>query len=167
MKNTQPTTNNSQRGFTAFIAIAITGTLLLVSTAVVTVALKETRLAASGRESQYAFYAADTGIECALYWDVKNTSGFSAFSTSSPSVIACNANSANTQGKTNPTPNSVGNSTVSTFNITFLPEPYCARVVVTKGMSGSNITTLIESYGYNTCDLANTRRVERAVRVSY
>ncbi|MBX4198989.1 hypothetical protein KW800_01785 [Candidatus Parcubacteria bacterium] len=157
-KNQTPKT----KGFTLFIAIAVTATLLFVSTGIVSIALKEAFLTSASRESQYAFYAADTGIECAIYWDVKNPSGVSAFATSSASQINCNQNAANT---VNPVPNVVGSSAVSVFTLTFLPDLYCAVVTVTKSETSS--ATKIESLGYNTCDPGNPRRVERAVRVTY
>lgn len=142
-----------EKGFAIFIAIAITGTLLLVSTAVVTVALKEAKIAAAGRESQYAFYAADTGMECALFWDVHQGDD-SFFAPSNKQDIKCNGQNIVIRGNTN---------SVTIFNLNLTPEPYCAKVRVTKNL---NNTTLIESYGYNTCVLS-ARRVERAVRASY
>ena len=155
--NQQPTTN---RGFTLFIALIITGTLLLISSAVATLAVKQSFISTSGRESQHAFYAADTGIECALFWDVKNPSGSSAFSTTTGSTIFCNRDSQNATNQW-----VVGGSQTSVINrINFLPDPYCAIVTVTKGVDGS---TQIESLGYNTCAAGASRRVERAVRVNY
>ena len=152
---------NQSRGFTLFVAIIITATLLLVSTGITSITYKSNFLTSSSRESQYAFYAADTGAECAIYWDVKNSSGLSAFATSTGSTIFCNQDAANVY---NPSPANVGGNSVSTFTMTFLPDPYCAVVTVTKAADN---TTKIESLGYNTCDSSNPRRVERAVRVSY
>jgi len=148
------------RGFTVFIAIIVMSTLILVAGGVVSLAVKQSLISVTGRESQYAFYAADTGLECALYWDVQNVSGSSAFATSTGSQIHCNRD-ANNQGNVW----TVGGSVTSVINrINFAPHPYCAIVTVTKGNGG--ITT-IESRGYNTCDSSNPRRVERAVRATY
>jgi Tfp pilus assembly protein PilX len=146
----------SEKGIALLITIILTGTLLLVATSIMNTAVKQAFLSASGRESQYAFYAADTGAECALYWDVHDPQGVSAFTT--PSSIYCNKDAVNPSNQFQ-----VGSAPVSTFTMTFLPEPYCATVTVTK--SGS--ATTIESKGYNTCDTANPRRVERAVRINY
>ena len=149
-----------KNGFTLFIAMVVMGTLLLVATGLVNLAVRQALISAAGRESQHAFYAADTGIECALYWDVQNPSGISAFSTSTGSTIECNHDSNNLSNQW-----VVGGGTISTINpIRFLPDPYCAIVTVTKGSDGS---TEIESLGYNTCDASNPRRVERAVRAVY
>ncbi|OHB11481.1 MAG: hypothetical protein A3H60_02480 [Candidatus Zambryskibacteria bacterium RIFCSPLOWO2_02_FULL_44_12b] len=165
MKNMKTRFNRKTRGpapsgvegFTLFIAMVVMGTILLVATGIVNLALKQSLISSSGRESQYAFYAADTGIECALYWDVQNPSGNSAFATSTSSSISCN-------GQVVP---SVGGSYVSTFTFNFSPEPYCTIVTVTKAYIGSVLWTTIESKGYNTCDTSNPRRLERAVRVKY
>lgn len=150
----------SKRGFTLFVALVTAGTLLLVATSMIALAVRQARISASGRDSQVAFYAADTAMECALYWDVRNPGGTSAFATSTASSIDCNKDGNNASNQW-----VVGGSSVSTVpNITFLPEPYCAKIVVTKGDDGS---TVIEAMGYNTCDSGNPRRVERAVRATY
>lgn len=145
------------KGFTLFIAIIVMGTLLLIAAGITNLAVKQALISASGRESQVAFYAADTGIECALYWDVKNPAGFSAFSTSTVSLIDCN-------NSPNLSVGGGGNGSISTFSFTLTPDSYCAIVTVEKRIDGS---TKIESRGYNTCDSFNPRRVERAVRAIY
>lgn len=147
------------QGFTLFIAIVVTGVVLLVATSIISLAFKQSLISNSGKESQVAFYAADTAMECALYWDVHNLTGESAFATSTTSTVTCNQDANNTGNQW-----TVGGSSVSTMsNITFLPEAFCATVTVTKNANG---TTLIEAKGYNTC-AASARRVERAVRASY
>jgi hypothetical protein len=152
---------SKEKGIALLITIILSGTLLLVATSIMNTALKQSFLSYASRESQYAFYAADSGIECAIYWDAKNPSGFSAFLTSQPSSsITCNKDANN--------PNNSftvgGPNSAPYFTISFLPDPYCAVVTVTKGPGN---TTSIESRGYNSCDSANPRRVERAVNVSY
>lgn len=164
MKNFQFSIFNFQKGFTLFIAITIMGTLLLIATGIVNLSVKQSLISNAARESQTAFYAADSGMECALFWDAKNPGGDkSAFATSSPpstTTISCNKDANNPGNEWN-----VGLTPVSVIEyITFLPEPYCAKVTVTKNPNG---TTVIESLGYNTCDPVNPRRVERAVRASY
>jgi Tfp pilus assembly protein PilX len=152
---------NLQKGFTLFVSLVLASTLLLIATGVVNLALKQSLISSSGKESQLAYYAADTGMECALFWDVKNPDGEqSAFATSTTSTISCNKDAANPLNEW-----VVGGGEVSVVEyITFLPDPYCAKVTVTKNVDG---TTLVESMGYNTCDPTNSRRVERAVRASY
>lgn len=149
----------NDRGFTLLIAIVITATLLLVSSGIISLVVKQAFLASAAEQSQAAFYAADSGVECALYWDKHNPSGQSAFTDGAATTISCNQDSSN---PTNPTPNTPGHDT--SFTITFNPKSYCAIVIVKKPGDG---TTSIESRGYNTCNDADPRRVERGVKVSY
>ena len=60
---------SSEGGFTLLIAIVTTSMLLIVSFVVVNIALKQLVLANAGKESQHAFYNADSGTECAVYWE--------------------------------------------------------------------------------------------------
>lgn len=157
MKNKESTST----GFTLFIALVVMGTLLLIAAGITSLATRQALISASSRESQHAFYAADTGIECALYWDVKNPTGISAFATSTVSSVTCDNSgplSVGGGGDSNPT---------SIFTFTLTPEPYCVSVFVTKTYVSNVLRTTIESRGYNTCDSSNPRRVERAIRAIY
>ncbi|MEX0919323.1 MAG: PilX N-terminal domain-containing pilus assembly protein [Parcubacteria group bacterium] len=151
---------NKNSGFTLFIAIVVMGTLLLVATGIVNLAVRQSHISVSGRESQIAFYAADSGMECALFWDVGSLSASSAFDTTSENTITCNQDALNPDNQW-----VVGGEATSVIDlITFNPASHCATVTVTKNPDGS---TTIESRGYNTCDPDNARRVERAVRATY
>ncbi len=164
------------KGMTLFIAVTIMAILLLISYAVANIALKGTQFATSGRDSQFAFYAADAGLECALRWDSKSDS----FSTStSGSPISCGGSSLTSgsviSGTTTTTRIGGGGDAnqTSVFGFTMdsgsNPVPHCAIVTVRKYYSGSPsvLTTYIKSRGYNTCDTTNPRRVERGIEVTY
>lgn len=147
------------RGFTLLIAIIITATLLLISTNIVALAVRQAFISDTARLSQEAFYAADAAMECALYWDVHNPSGNTAFDISTGSVVTCNKDANNSGNEW-----VVGGSSVSVMDdITFFPDGFCATATITKNGDG---TTLIEAKGYNTCGVF-LRRVERAVRATY
>ncbi len=150
------------RGVTLYIAIVVTSAILLVSFAITNVTLKQSGISSINQDSHAAFYAADSGAECALYWDMAGTTG-TAFSTTSQSVIFCNVDA------NNPLNNNiaVGGVATSTFMLTFHPQPYCAHVFVAKYFEDGQARTAIESKGYNTCEEGNIRRVERAVRITY
>ena len=61
--------NRNQDGFTILVAVVTASILLIIAMSIGGIALKEQILSASGKESQVAFFAADTGMECVLYWD--------------------------------------------------------------------------------------------------
>src|SRR5579872_2265328 len=114
-------------GFTLLIAVVISATLLLVSTGIIALAVKESSLADADRSSQDAFYAADSAVECVLYWDLKNP-GQSAFATSTNSTITCNNESFSVGGPTGQ----------SQFTLTFPPAKYCAEVNVLRRRANPN-----------------------------
>lgn len=168
----------NNKGFTIFFALLVGGLALSVGVAIYDLAVREIDLSSTATQSQYAIYAADTGAECALYWDFKCTSGYcdsgSAFATSSASVYppdnsGLNCAGIDISGASNRTvvkPLGAGAAT-TTFTITFSPQPYCATVEVAK--SGTPTKTTIISRGYNTCTASagSAARLERALQVSY
>lgn len=60
---------NSQRGFTLLIAVIFMSVMLAFGLALGSLSYKQQVLASSAIESQYAFYAADAALECALRAD--------------------------------------------------------------------------------------------------
>lgn len=72
-------TPNAQRGFTILFAVLIASILLAIGIAIFDITVRELRLSSVARESQFAIYAAETGVECALYWDSKYSGSSSAF----------------------------------------------------------------------------------------
>lgn len=136
-------------GFTLLLALIVANTVLVVSLGVYSIIIREIELSGLGRESQMAFYAADSGIECVLYWDIKKK----AISTTTPTTIKCLGQSP-----------SAGGSLISSFKLNF-SNGACVKVVVNKT---NPVVTQTDSYGYNfDCDLSRPRKVERGVRITY
>ena len=63
--------NIDAQGFVLLFAILISSVVLAVGMGMYNITLQELQLSKVGRESQKAFYMADTGAECAFYWDRK------------------------------------------------------------------------------------------------
>jgi hypothetical protein len=61
---------DNKKGFTLLFAILVSIMVLAVGASIINISLKQVILSSSGRESQFAFYAANTGLECALFWDL-------------------------------------------------------------------------------------------------
>lgn len=165
---------NKQSGITLFIAMSVMGILLFITFAVANITLKSTLFASSARDSQFAFYAADAGMECAIYWDSRfDPSFFDVASTTPNASIRCGGSTLTTGGAIagTTTLTRIGgsgvNNTLSTFGFTMSsgnnPVAHCAIVTVVK----SGVTTFIKSRGYNTCDISSPRRVERGIEVTY
>src|SRR3989344_2124531 len=179
--------NINNKGFTIFFAMLAGGLALSIGIAIYDLTIRELDLSATATQSQYAIYAADTGVECALYWDYKCQGGGcnngSAFATSSSYTGAASGVSCNGQdvalvgtpppGPYNPPPAGWGiwdvettdTEETTTFFISFFPHPYCAKVEV--GKSGDPGQTTIISHGFNTCASGSTSQLERVLYVSY
>ncbi len=143
------------------LAVLISSILIALGSAIFDIVSKEIVLSSSGRESQFAFYAADTGIECALYWDKEGAFA----STSSLTAVSCGGGNPATLTTT---PDSPGNPVfTATFSFSFdgVATNPCTDVKVTRSYSPTKTT--IYSYGHNTCVIANPLRLERAIQISY
>lgn len=154
-----------QRGFTLLLASLVASVVLVLGASIFALATKEVTLSALGRDSQFAFYAADGAAECALYWDVRHPTPLTdtLFSTATaPTTLTCDtqAVSITTGGSW---PEGV------TFTFRFDPNGKCARVVVTK--KATNPVTTIDASGYNvSCadlDAGSDRALERSVQLHY
>lgn len=61
-----------QKGFTVLLAALVSSLVLSLGLSIAVIVRKSIRLSSVGRDSQIAFYAADSGAECALYWDIRH-----------------------------------------------------------------------------------------------
>lgn len=146
-----------QRGFTLLIAIILASVSLALALALLDVAYKQVTLALTAKQSQYAFLAADTALECALYYDQKQdlfnytkTSGSVSCNGQAPVTVTF------TQGVT---------PRKRTFTIPCAGGVgEYAQVTVYKA---SDAGTRIYANGYNTCTASDTRRIERGLKVFY
>jgi len=146
-----------QSGYALLTSIILTATLSLIAYAVANIALRQLSITTTNVESHNAFYTADSGLECAMFWDVKNPSNtsYSAFDPNiSQTSITCGGSTVL------PTRVTSGTDVITSFQIPVGSS--CAIVYVTKG--AGNATT-IESRGYNTCGIGP--RFERAIRMTY
>lgn len=139
------------KGFTLLVAIVVTSMLLIISFVVANIAYKQLVIANSNQESQYAFYNADSGIECAVYWDFENNT--TAFNPAGPLSITCNSQT-------------LVPTVVSAATTTFRLNLTKGCVDVNVGKQPGNIT-IIDARGYNNCTVGSIRRLERAEKLTY
>jgi len=159
----------NEKGFVALFTVLLTSVILAMAIGIASISLKEIVLSSAASEGSLAFFAADSGIECALYWEMNTQDELSP-------NLNCNGRSPE------PTPSQPVFGPVSSTDPTS-PETYyfsipfgengnlCADIVVKRGVTEvAGVSTLIESKGSNTpCDdrTNNPKRVERAIRVTY
>lgn len=183
-----------KRGFTLLFAVLVATLVVSIGATIISIALRQTILSGTTRESQYAFYAANTVLECAHYWDTTTNidlggkvifpspgeTGIAISDEAAAQVTCAGVNIITGTG------NEIDNGPerpiediddgVRTFylkikdkeGISRLPSyEYCAQATVTKISSGDTIITTIEAKGYNTCIQSNPRRVERGLVQQY
>lgn len=158
-KNLKNSKNNS--GFVILFTVLISSVVLLVALGVSSVATKELVLTLSAKEGHLAFFAADTGLDCALYYD-RGKNIFIEFPT--VTSVSC------LTGTSIP----VNQTTATTFNFTYDTTPNsqsCFIVTIDKDadIGGGARGTVITSRGYNICttNANNPRLVERKLEAVY
>ncbi len=138
---------HARAGFVILFAITVASILLSIALAVAQIALKEGKVGTSARDTNEAFFAADTGIESVLFTDKGS---------SSPFVPA-----GGTAQTWNLVVSGLGNSGAG-----------CAKVAITKdNTTPPAVKTKVISKGYNigdsSCASSNPTRIEREVEVNY
>ena len=175
----------NKAGFTLFVAMVVSSLLLAVGFSISNIILKQLLLAGSGKDSQVAFYAADSGAECAQFWDAKAANGdpltadgpFATSTTAPDFNMKCGTGLVNVMGKVVDT-----KTATTTIAIDYSSSDYkaCSVVVITKGFNTVGVDeipfTKVVSRGYNAprlsgttsgCDTTNKRTVERGLMVQY
>ncbi len=180
-----------RRGFVLLFTLLISSILLATGLGISRLMVREISLAALGRESQVAFFVADTGMECAMHWNNHNVFDPSS-NPSSSQTIYCDSlpikggNSTNPKlmhlpdGYDNmdcdkgPTVANVingGSKSCFTASVTFTgSKTACFFVVVDNSVSQIDSITGVTKYsskitsnGYNTCDLTVPNSIQRTL----
>lgn len=149
---------NYNNGFVILFAVTLASIILSIALGVANISEKEIKFGTSARDTNDAFAAADTGIECALFYDksltASNAFGGTASMTCSGLSIIPVASPAN----------------FWTFVITGIgsSSQSCAKVTVDKTVPPA---TVITSKGYNigsgACNYTNPNHIERELEVRY
>ncbi|MBU1727720.1 hypothetical protein KKA39_00140, partial [Patescibacteria group bacterium] len=160
---------SSRSGFVILFAVMLSSIVLALALGVSNIALKEINFSTSAKDANDAFFAADTGAECALYYDRSDNN---AFIEDSPiSVLNCAGSNINLIGAISP------ENAFWSFHISGLGSTgrSCARVNVSKDYTTTPTTTTIISKGYSSDDLNSDdtfctpgpKAVERELEVTY
>ena len=185
---------NNERGFVLYLSILLSGLAISVGLFMLNVTQREVLFSGYARAADNAFYAAETGAECALYWDLVGVNKRTAF----PQVLSdgeaflgqliCDpswteaeagpgASAPVVTAATGPSGGGIlGSATTAfDFNVMVNGQGYCASVVVTKVLSAAGgVFTSITSSGYSvdcasigSSGTTDTDRFRRTVRLSY
>jgi hypothetical protein len=146
---------NKNKGYTLLFAVLVSALVLAIGVSILNTSRQELILTAGARNSEYAFYAADTGYECALYNDYNGPGGGTLFSTTTPPAsLSCGTDSKGTPVSSPVSYTYTSNSGLPTYyDFTFsipISGNACAFVDVNKVYNSSGFsTTTVSSTGYN------------------
>ncbi len=148
---------SNKKGFALTLALLIVSIVTSIGLSIFEILFTEASLTRNINESQYAFYSADTGAECVLYWDLKKTPPLSI---AASKTITCN-----NETKT------IGGALSSGFQLLF-DNGTCANVTV--NINGATGQRTIESLGRskydtttNNCNTSLPKRSERGIELNY
>lgn len=174
-------------GVAVLFAVLVAVILVSIGATIVSIALRQTILSSTGRESQVAFYVASTAIECARYWDVNGLDTNDGIqyvfpnSASSPTQtfiengnrddITCDEFKIITDPRSNWVQVEENTAFDIFINNSQTGQEYCASVEVLKSYNSAEEKneTVIRSRGYNvaTCSPTSARAVERGLEMYY
>lgn len=150
--------NNKNNGYAILFTIIIISVISAVTAGLSNSTFKQMILSSLARDSQIAFYQADTAADCAFYADLVKTEIEPDFFKNNErwlcgeyDLIIKYAN------------DEFGSYTLSPDNNVLSSNNPCFSISVKKG----NNTTEIDARGYNICNKTNPRVVERAILVNY
>ncbi|MBA3788897.1 hypothetical protein H0X32_00690 [Patescibacteria group bacterium] len=159
------------RGFTLFVAVILSSVVLSIGLALLDVAYKEIILSSTGRQSQYAFYNADSALECGVFYDSGGKTGISEFDFATGAVsgtVSCDGVVANYSDPQTSSPR------ISTFSIPCADGVGILGTVTvykysppTTDAAGRPLSTAIYATGYNTCNASDPGRIERGEKAYY
>ncbi|MBI2025166.1 pilus assembly PilX N-terminal domain-containing protein [Candidatus Kaiserbacteria bacterium] len=165
-KQETETGKKTKRGFALLIAVVFMSVMLSFGLALGSLSYKQQVLASSAIQSQYAFYAADAGLECALYADQQeNRFAYPPSAPSSAPTMTCDGSAAISASF------SYTASQMVVYNrVSLDSNKRCADVTVYKP-SGAGTTYLFsQGYDVSCATVANpqgTRFVARGINVHY
>lgn len=156
----------SPRGFTLLIAILLASVALVIGLALADIAYKQVILSSAARNSQTAFYRADSAMECALYYD-QQFAAFNIGNSFDQNTIRCESRAITNYAETA----LPGGGVRTVFDIPCATGGRSASVTIYKEGTGTcsanGAKHCLYSSGYNLCSTTAPNRFERALKVTY
>lgn len=148
-------TKQQANGFAMLFTVLVMTLILSIALGISNITYKQTILSSLARDSEIALYQADAGVECALYFDLKQHAFVSGSAV--PSFTCGTATL--TGGETS------AGSGLFVYSSPAASTACIAGITIDKTFSAES-NVIITSRGNNICQ-TNPRQVERALQVRY
>ncbi|MFA7192019.1 MAG: hypothetical protein WC089_01830 [Candidatus Paceibacterota bacterium] len=148
--------NKNQKGYAILYTVVIISIIMTIAIGLSNAVNKQLILSSVARDSQSAFYQADTAIECALYIQFKN-----------PGYVAGKDFDCGLKADgSDVTLTAQGGGGVFTLKDNSITSGPCFEIYVDESNNTPD-NRVIKASGYNECNPASPKRVERSFEVRY
>lgn len=162
MKNFLKTTKK-QNGYAILFAVVVISSISIIVAGLTSTALKQVILSSLAKDSQIAFYQADTASDCAFYAEmVKGVDEPDFFKTDN--VWSCGGQDLIVK------PGTDGSYDLIPIEEVYYSDNPCFKISVVKSNLDTDppsVAVNIKARGYNVCDNKNPKIVEREVEINY
>lgn len=171
--------NKNQKGYAILFTVVIVSAISVITAGLSNAAYKQLILSSLAKDSQTAFYEADTASDCALYADQVEYNGFLLGDPITNPSIFYDLNNTWNCGGTDLTITATGGDLKNGYilnpplNVQNSNDP-CFRIQVDKETvtdpddpTGTIVNTTVSAKGYNICNTNNSKTVEREIQIKY
>jgi hypothetical protein len=156
----------NQKGYAILFTLVIVSAVSVITAGLTNTIYKQMILSSLTKDSQAAFYQADTASDCALYADMIE---YKKSLSKEPSIFD---NTTWSCGGLILTIVPVNGGILNGYDLNPPDEDEsssdpCFRISVNREQVGTKIKSTVTAKGYNICDKTNLRTVERAIEIVY
>lgn len=147
----------NENGYAILFTVIIVSAVSVIAAGISNAIYKQIVLSSLARDSQRAFYMADTASDCALLFDMEIMNTITDFELLENYPWSCGGFAVEVD------PEIDGSYTIEPSGSIGTSQNPCYRIVTTKNGS---VTTILAN-GYNICNKNNIRTVERQIKIVY
>lgn len=154
--------NVSRRGFALVFTVLIVSLILALAMTIADISYRQALLSNLARDSQVAFYQADAGLDCGMYYDF-TLNAFPKYSTSKDYVPPDTSK-----------PLTCGKQTLlydasqsARDHYVYIPQNVTGPCFTITFDKTDSFKKVVEGDGYNLCGAPNPRQVQRTLTLTY
>ncbi|MCE9517551.1 hypothetical protein K8Q96_00950 [Candidatus Nomurabacteria bacterium] len=157
----------TQSGYAILFTVVVVSIILTLALGLSSASYKQIVVSSVAKDSQLAFYQSDTATECALYAEAR-TEMFTSTSVIDSFVCGLDKNGSEytlfISRSATPSSETYDLEPASSWSTSSNP---CFNMSVSKTVGTDPIITTVRAKGYNICNNASLRAVEREIDISY
>jgi hypothetical protein len=154
----------NQKGYAILFAVIVISAISVIVAGLTNTALKQVILSSLAKDSQVAFYQADTASDCIFYAEMIYSPQNENFFQTEGNVWSCGGQDLVVK------PNGDGSyDLIPTEELNVSNDP-CFRISVVKNIIETDppsVSVNIKARGYNVCNKSNPKIVEREIEINY